>query len=77
MKELTYHKELKELNLTKLPESIYDFDITGAFKFGDAEFLYQIIRLLKPKKFIEVGSGSSTRIESFGCALIVSKDDYQ
>ena len=62
IKELTYHKELKELNLTKLPESIYDFDITGAFKFGDAEFLYQITRLLKPKKFVEIGSGSSTKI---------------
>ena len=62
MKELTYQRELTDLNLTKLPESIYDFDIRGAFKFGDAEFLYQIIRLLKPKKFVEIGSGSSTRI---------------
>ena len=62
LKELIFHKELKDLNLTKSPESIYDFDIGGAFKFGDAEFLYQMIRLLKPKKFVEIGSGSSTRI---------------
>ena len=62
LKELIYSKELVNLNLTKLPESIYDFDIRGAFKFGDAEFLYQMIRLLKPKKFIEIGSGDSTRI---------------
>ena len=62
MKELIYAKEVKDLNLTKIPESIYDFDIRGAFKFGDAEFLYQMIRLLKPKKFVEIGSGSSTRI---------------
>ena len=62
MKKLIYNKELKDLKLTKLPKSIYDFDIRGAFKFGDAEFLYQMIRLLKPKKFVEIGSGSSTRI---------------
>ena len=62
MKKLIHNKELKDLELTKLPESIYDFDIRGAFKFGDAEFLYQMIRLLKPKKFVEIGSGSSTRI---------------
>ena len=62
MKKLIHHKEIRDLKLTKLPESIYDFDIRGAFKFGDAEFLYQIIRLLKPKKFVEIGSGSSTKI---------------
>ena len=40
LKKLIYEKELKDLNLTKSPKSIYDFDIRGAFKFGDAEFLY-------------------------------------
>ena len=62
MKKLIHNNELKDLKLNKLPETIYDFDIRGAFKFGDAEFLYQIIRLLKPKKFVEIGSGSSTKI---------------
>jgi len=32
----------------------------GPFFSGDAEYLYNIIRLFKPKKIIEVGSGSST-----------------
>ena len=32
----------------------------GAFLSGDAEYLYNIIRLFKPKKIIEIGSGSST-----------------
>jgi len=32
----------------------------GAFESGDAEYLYNIIRLKKPKCIIEVGSGYST-----------------
>jgi predicted O-methyltransferase YrrM len=34
----------------------------GSFESGDAEYLYNIIRLKKPKKFIEIGSGFSTLI---------------
>lgn len=30
------------------------------FETGDAEYLYNIIRLYKPKKIIEIGSGNST-----------------
>lgn len=33
-----------------------------AFEAGDAEFLYQLIRLKKPQRIIEVGSGFSSRI---------------
>ncbi|MFW9928430.1 MAG: class I SAM-dependent methyltransferase [Candidatus Thorarchaeota archaeon] len=32
----------------------------GAFLSGDAEYLYNMIRLFKPKKIIEIGSGNST-----------------
>ncbi len=32
----------------------------GAFLSGDAEYLYNMIRLFKPKRIIEIGSGSST-----------------
>lgn len=32
----------------------------GSFGSGDAEFWYQLIRLIKPKRIIEVGSGNST-----------------
>jgi predicted O-methyltransferase YrrM len=31
-----------------------------AYRSGDAEYLYNLIRLLKPKKLIEIGSGYST-----------------
>lgn len=32
------------------------------FESGDAEYLYQIVRYLKPSKIIEIGSGHSTKI---------------
>lgn len=32
----------------------------GAFESGDAEFLYQVIRLTKPRRVFEIGSGNST-----------------
>lgn len=32
----------------------------GRFESGDAEYWYQIIRTIKPRRIIEIGSGSST-----------------
>ena len=32
----------------------------GAFESGDAEYWYQMIRTIKPKRIIEIGSGHST-----------------
>lgn len=41
----------------------YDFYMdNGAFGSGDAEYWYNLIRLKKPKRIIEVGSGFSTRM---------------
>ncbi|HRJ29538.1 MAG TPA: class I SAM-dependent methyltransferase [Cyclobacteriaceae bacterium] len=34
----------------------------GSFGSGDAEFYYSLIRLIKPKRIIEIGSGFSTRV---------------
>jgi hypothetical protein len=39
----------------------FDFD-NVAFASGDAEFLYSMIRLMKPARLFEIGSGHSTRI---------------
>jgi predicted O-methyltransferase YrrM len=32
----------------------------GSFESGDAEYLYQIIRLIRPRRLFEIGSGHST-----------------
>lgn len=63
LKELTYENELRVLNLTKQANTELDFCIlNGFFESGDADFLYQVIRKVKPKKVIEIGSGNSTKI---------------
>jgi len=59
LKQFNYNDEIKEI--AKLPDSQLNFSFNkGPFRSGDAEFLYNIIRLLKPKKIFEIGSGHST-----------------
>ena len=63
LEELTYGNELKGLNLTQHANNELEFCISnGSFESGDADFLYQFIRKVKPRKVIEIGSGNSTKI---------------
>jgi hypothetical protein len=57
----TFQEELLKipLNKTKRLEFYYH---NGSFESGDAEYLYSIIRLFKPKKIVEIGCGYSTLI---------------
>ncbi len=58
LSKLTYADELSDLSV---PKGKLDFDIdNGSFASGDAEYWYQIIRSVKPRKIIEIGSGNST-----------------
>ncbi len=59
IEKLKFHEELKSLN-TEKPDDYGFYVDNDAFKSGDAEYWYQIIRALKPKKIIEIGSGYST-----------------
>lgn len=55
-----YNDELLKFPMnktTKMHEYYYN---VGTFCSGDAEYLYNMIRLFKPKKLIEIGSGNST-----------------
>ena len=62
LQKLIYKKELIKLNLEDKTTN-YQFYIKNAFfGFGDAEVYYQLIRQLKPKNILEVGSGYSTLI---------------
>jgi len=71
LKKLKFSKELKILDLNKNSKN-YKFNINNNFfTKGDAEIYYQIIRYLKPKKIIEIGSGQSTLI-----ALEAIKKNY-
>jgi len=55
----TFCQELLDLPKAK-PDSLEFYLNNGAFESGDAEYWYQIIRAIKPKRIFEVGSGYST-----------------
>jgi predicted O-methyltransferase YrrM len=60
--KFNYNEELLAFPLEK--KSMVDGDEffynNGFYESGDAEYLYNIIRLYKPSKIIEIGSGNST-----------------
>ena len=61
--ELRFADELRTLHLERAPRSDLDFNIENSwFESGDADFLYSMIRHLKPRRVFEVGSGNSTKI---------------
>lgn len=59
LEKFSFSKELTGIPQEK-PESLKFYLNNGAFASGDAEYWYQIIRTLKPKRIIEIGSGNST-----------------
>jgi predicted O-methyltransferase YrrM len=62
LSNLTYRNELIKLDLEKKSPN-YSFYIKNTFfEHGDAEIYYQLIRQLKPKNILEIGSGHSTLI---------------
>lgn len=63
LNKLSFAGELKSLNLNQSNGAIDAFQMSnGTFESGDADFLYQLIRHIKPLKVVEVGSGNSTKI---------------
>lgn len=59
IESFTFSSELADL--PKVKQSSVGFYLNNdAFRSGDAEYWYQIIRTIKPKRIIEVGSGYST-----------------
>lgn len=57
--EMSFGAELSETPTEKRHEHEFAFN-NGFFESGDAEFLYNMVRLKKPKRVIEIGSGNST-----------------
>lgn len=56
---LTFSQELTGIQKNK--SNTLDFYLNnGFFESGDAEYWYQIIRTIKPRRVFEVGSGNST-----------------
>jgi hypothetical protein len=69
LSSLKVSSEIQELKWDIKSDNAYDFCIDNtSFAFGDAEFLYQFIRKIKPKKIIEIGCGNSTKVAHNGSA---------
>lgn len=54
--QFDFNEELKNLSKDK---DLFDYENPN-FRAGDAEFLYNIIRLYRPGRIVEIGSGAST-----------------
>jgi len=59
LENFDFNEELKGILKPKTDEVSFDFNNT-AFTSGDAEYFYNLIRLKKPSRIFEIGSGNST-----------------
>jgi hypothetical protein len=59
LESLSFADELADTPLEK-PDTLRFYLNNREFESGDAEFWYQIVRLRKPRRIFEVGSGNST-----------------
>lgn len=59
LKSFCFNDELKDVPRVKIDELTFHMN-NGSFESGDAEYLYNLIRLKKPTRIIEIGSGNST-----------------
>jgi hypothetical protein len=66
----SYNDELLALPMNRKSSQGFYYD-NGAFGPGDAEFLYNMIRHVKPRRIIEIGSGHSTRMAR--CAIAANR----
>jgi hypothetical protein len=61
LSDLRYADEVHDWTTERVGEG--DFSINnGLFGSGDAEFWYQLIRHIKPRRIFEIGSGNSTLV---------------
>jgi predicted O-methyltransferase YrrM len=59
LESFCFNEELMDVPSSKMDEYTFHFN-NGPFESGDAEFLYNMIRLKKPGRIFEIGSGNST-----------------
>ena len=59
LERFSFTEELKKFPIEKSSKLEFYYN-NGPFGSGDAEYLYNIIRLYKPNKIVEIGSGNST-----------------
>lgn len=73
LKRFDFNTELTGFPLEKESDTGFHYHNPN-FGAGDAEYLYSIIRLFKPKKIIEIGCGNSTIMASNAVKKNASED---
>lgn len=61
LRRFCFNEEIGDLAGAKTDELTFRIE-NGSFEGGDAEYFYNLIRLVKPKRIVEIGSGNSTLI---------------
>lgn len=72
-----FQQEFDSISDKFIKKTIFYFQ-NGSFEAGDAEYWYNLIRLKKPKRIIEIGSGHSTKMAQL--AIIANQkenNEYQ
>jgi predicted O-methyltransferase YrrM len=59
LNQFHFSEELKYFPLEKQSDTEYYYN-NEMYSSGDSEYLYNMVRLFKPKRIIEIGSGNST-----------------
>ena len=67
LNQFNYNEELLLFPLEKNENTVSFHHDNENFGFGDAEYLYNMVRHLKPKRIIEIGSGFSTSMTVSAC----------
>jgi hypothetical protein len=58
--QFRYQDELRKFPMERPPDRREFFYHNDSFQSGDAEYYYSVVRLMKPRTVIEIGSGHST-----------------
>jgi hypothetical protein len=74
LEKLCFSEELKNVSSTWINDITFYMN-NVYFTTGDAEYLYNIIRLKKPTRLIEIGSGHSTLIAKMAIDRNRAEDD--
>lgn len=68
-----YQAELEQIPMEQVDPLRFHYN-NGGFMSGDAEYLYSLVRLVKPKRILEIGSGLSTLMFREAIAKNCSED---
>lgn len=71
--KLSYGPELELLPLEPTGRREFHYH-NGAFESGDAEYLYSMVRHVRPRRVFEIGSGSSTLVVRAAIARTTAED---